>query len=236
MPLDPIVSLSVALAEAPGTCALLIGSGVSRDAGVPTGQEVMRSGLHRLYQLETSSTEPLDDDALDAWLTEAGHVDLTYSSLLALIAPDPAVRRGYLADFFEGKQPGRAHEALADLAEQGFVRVFVTTNFDRLLEHALQARGIEPVVVASDADLDAVTPREHAGIVVVKPHGDYLRETIRNTPEELAELEPAMTNELVEIFSRYGVVVIGYSGGDEAIGAALKTRRSRFGVLVGSAR
>ncbi len=70
MPPDPIVSLSVALAEAPGTCAFFLGSGISRDAGVPTGFEVMREGLRRLHQLETTSAEPLDDQALDAWLAE----------------------------------------------------------------------------------------------------------------------------------------------------------------------
>ncbi|MGH2968857.1 MAG: SIR2 family protein [Solirubrobacteraceae bacterium] len=132
--------------------------------------------------------------------------------MLALIAPDPAIRREYLAAFFEGKEPGRTHEMLAGLAARGLARVFVTTNFDRLLEHALQARGIEPIVVASDADLQAAPPREHAHCVVLKPHGDYLRQTIRNTPEELEELEPAMTAELAEVFNRYGIVVVGYSG------------------------
>jgi hypothetical protein len=58
-------------------------------------------------------------------------------------------------------------------------------------------------VIASDADLEAAMPREHAQCVVLKPHGDYLRETIRNTPEELAELEPRITTELGEAFSRY---------------------------------
>jgi hypothetical protein len=34
--LDPIVSLA-GMAEAPGSFAFLLGSGVSRDAGIPTG-------------------------------------------------------------------------------------------------------------------------------------------------------------------------------------------------------
>jgi hypothetical protein len=228
--LDPIVSLSVALAEAPGTCAFFLGSGVSRDAGVPTGWEVMRRGLHRLQQLETSSADQIDDDALDAWLKETGREHIGYSEMLELIAPDPAVRREYLASMFEGTKPGPTHEALADLAARGMARVFVTTNFDRLLEHALQARGIEPVVIASDADLDASMPREHATCVVLKPHGDYLRQTIRNTHEELADLDSAITRELGEVFDRYGVVVLGYSGSDEGIGRALRGRRARYGL------
>jgi hypothetical protein len=230
VPLDPIVSLSVALAEAPGTCAFFLGSGVSRDAAVPTGSQILREGLRKLHQLETESAEPADDAALDAWLDETGRGAITYADLLALITPDPAVRREYLAALFDGKKPGRTHEMLAGLAERGLARVFITTNFDRLLEHALQARGIEPVVIASDADLQAAVPREHAHCIVLKPHGDYLRQTIRNTPEELAELEPAMAAELAEVFTRYGIVVIGYSGADEAIAQTLRGRQSRYGL------
>ena len=73
-------------------------------------------------------------------------------------------------------------------------------------------------------------PREHAGCVILKPHGDYLRQTIRNTPEELAELDEGVGQELGEAFDRYGVVVLGYSGADEGISRALRARRSRYGV------
>ncbi len=230
MPLDPIVSLSVALAEAPGTCAFFLGSGVSRDAGVPTGWEVLRSGLHRLRQVDLADDGQVSDTELDRWLAETGRAGMTYSELLEALAPDMAVRREYLADLFEGVQPGPTHEALADLAVEGSVKVFITTNFDRLLEHALQARGIEPVVIASDADLEAAVPREHAGCIVLKPHGDYLRQTIRNTPAELAELDPAMSAELAQVFDRYGIVVLGYSGSDEGISTLLRARRSRYGL------
>jgi SIR2-like domain len=228
--LDPIVSLSVALAEAPGACAFLLGSGVSGDAGVPTGREVMQDGLRKLYLLETSTSLPIEDEELDGWLEQTGRSGISYSALLELIAPDRAVRREYLAKFFEGKEPGPTHQQLADLAADGLVRVFVTTNFDRLLEHALQARGIDPVVIASDSDLESAMPREHASCVVLKPHGDYLQQTIRNTPEELAQLEPGITQELSEVFSRYGVVVVGYSGSDEALAETLRARRSRYGL------
>jgi hypothetical protein len=230
LPLDPIVSLSVALAEAPGTCAFFLGSGVSRDAGVPTGGEVMWAGLRRLHQLETDSETPASDEELAAWQAETGREDMTYSDLLESIAPDQAVRREYLAGFFEGREPGPTHGALADLAKQGLVKVFITTNFDRLLERALQTRGIEPTVVSSDADLAAGVPREHASCLVLKPHGDYLQQTIRNTPAELAALDPAIATELGEILARYGLVVVGYSGADEAIANALRARRSRYGL------
>jgi len=228
--LDPIVSLSVAVAESPGSYAFLLGSGVSSDAGIPTGTEVRWTAVGDLYRVETGCAETSDHDGLQGWLEETGRADLGYSDLLELITPDQGTRRDYLAKHFEGVAPGPTHEALAELAARGVVRVFVTTNFDRVMENALRARGIEPIVVTSDADLEVAPAREHVDCYVLKPHGDYLQQTIRNTPAELAELEPGITRALQEIFDRYGIVVVGYSGGDEAIGAALRGRRSRYGM------
>jgi NAD-dependent SIR2 family protein deacetylase len=230
MPLDPIVSLAVAIAEKPASFAFLLGSGVSQDAGVPTGGEVFWQAVAELYRLEQVTADTPDDDVLRTWLAESGRADLRYSDVLELVAPDSATRRDYLAKHFEGAEPGATHERLADMAADGLVSVFVTTNFDRLLERALQARGIEPVVVTSDADLVAAPRREHARCWVLKAHGDYLQQTIRNTPAELAELEPEVTRELREVLDRYGVVVLGYSGADEAIASAMRRRRSAYGL------
>ncbi len=230
MALDPIVSLSVGIAEAPGSYAFFLGSGVSRDAGVPTGGEVFWLAVGDLYRVDTSTEATPSQGGLADWLSETGRGELGYSDVLELIAPDAAIRREYLAKHFEGVEPGSTHERLADLAERGLARVFVTTNFDRLLEIALQARGIQPIVVTSSADLDVAPGREHSECYVVKPHGDYLQQTIRNTPAELAELPAGVTAELREIFDRYGLVVLGYSGADQGIGQAMRARRSRYGA------
>jgi hypothetical protein len=222
--------LSVAIAESPGSYAFFLGSGVSRDAGIPTGAEVFRQTVAALYRLEEATDETPNDDDLDAWLAKTGREDLNYSSLLELLAPSPEERRAYLASFFEGREPGQAHRLLAGLASQGLARVFVTTNFDRGFEQALIEVGVTPVVVTSDHDLAAAPAREHADVYLVKAHGDYLQQTIRNTEAELAELEPGITSEIQMIFDRYGLVVLGYSGSDAAIGACLAGRRSRYGL------
>jgi hypothetical protein len=231
MRLDPIGSLSVAVADAPGSHAFLLGSGVSSDAGVPTAQEVFWRVVAELYRTAHVAEETPGEEEVAAWLGEISlRARLTYSEVLEEIAPDAPTRRAYLAKHFEQVEPGRTHELLAQLVERGLVRVFVTTSFDRLLERALQARGIEPVVVTSDADLASAPSREHADCYVLKTHGDYFQETIRNTPTELAELEPGMTTELQEVFDRYGLVVLGYSGTDEALSHALRRRTSRYGL------
>src|SRR5205823_751742 len=59
---------------------------------------------------------------------------------------------------------------------------------------------------------------------------DYLQETIRNTPSELATLEPALTAELRAIANHYGLLVLGWSGADPAIAQILRGRESRYGA------
>jgi hypothetical protein len=230
VPLDPIISLAVALAEAPGACACVLGAGVSFDAGVPTASDIFQDGLQRLYRLENETEETPNGEQLATWLLEREYGDMGYSSLLDLIAPDAATRRELLADYFKGVKPGPAHERLADLAASGALRVFVTTNFDRLLERALEARGIEPVVVSDDAGLARAPRREHAQVFILKAHGDYLQETIRNTPSELAELEPGLTAELRAIVDHYGLLVVGWSGSDPALAEIIRGRTSRYGA------
>lgn len=230
MPLDPIVSLSVALAEAPGSCACLLGAGVSVDAGVPTAWGIYEDGLRRLYELQSGKADPLTEQELKEWLRDNGHGDLDYSSLLDLIAPDAAIRREWLASYFKDIEPGTTHERLAEIAAMGIIKVFITTNFDRLLERALQARGVEPVVVSDDGTLVTAPKREHASVFIVKAHGDYLQETIRNTPSELAKLDPKLTDELRRIADHYGLLVIGWSGRDLALAEILRSRNSRYGA------
>lgn len=230
MPLDPIVSLSAALAEAPGSCACLLGAGVSVDAGVPTGWGIYRDGLRRLYELETGHASSLSEPELDEWLEDHGRANLGYSSLLDMITPDAAIRREWIAGYFKDVAPGGAHELLADIISQGIIRVVVTTNFDRLLEQALQARGIEPIVVSDDGSLASAPKREHAPVFIVKAYGDYLQETIRNTPSELSQLDPALADEVRRIADNYGLLVIGWSGKDPALAEILRNRRSRYGA------
>jgi hypothetical protein len=230
MALDPIVSLTVAVAESPGSYAFLLGSGVSRDSGVPTGAEVFWQTVGALYRLENETEETPDQAQLGDWLEQTERANLNYSGMLELLVPALEDRRAYLAGFFKGHEHGESHHRLAALAARGLIRVFVTTNFDRLLEHALREAGLEPVVVTSDADLSRAPAREHVPCYVLKVHGDYLQQTIRNTAAELAALEPGVAGELRSIIDRSGLVVIGYSGSDEAIADAIRARSSRYSL------
>ena len=227
--IDPIIPLAVAVAEGRGTYALLLGSGVSRDAQIPTGSDIFWDTLGNLRHMQALNTsDRLGRDELQAWFEASEFKGLGYSEILAELFPSQEERRRYLSGFFQGKEPGDAHRRVIALVRDSLVRVIVTTNFDQLLEKALEAEGLEFDSVYSSEDLANIRPREHSPCRIVKLHGDYKNLNIRNTPEELETLEPAIAAEFKEIVDRYGLVTVGYSGGDAGVMSVLEDRSSKY--------
>lgn len=204
--------------SAPGRFALLVGSGISYASGIPTGWAVV-SDLAARVAVADGEPEPPPDPV--AWYAERYGGSPDYSGLLAAVAPTAAQRRDLLSAYFEPtdeeresglKAPTRAHQAIARLVSRGTVRLIVTTNFDRLLEQAIQAEGIEPLVVATAAAAQGTIPLAHSRCTIIKVHGDYLDPNIRNTLGELDSYEPALDALLDQAFDEYGLVVCGWSG------------------------
>jgi len=91
------------------------------------------------------------------------------------------------------------------------VRVILTTNFDRLIERALDQAGIAPQVISTPSALVGMTPLVHTQATVVKLHGDYLSLGLRNTPDELSAYPNEFKTLLARVFDEYGLVVVGWS-------------------------
>ncbi len=230
---DPVVSLALSMTTGPGTYALLLGSGVSRAADIPTGWDVT---LDLVRKVAAAEGEDVSGDPL-GWYREHFGEDPNYSEVIDGLARSQAERRNLLKGYFEpteaerrdGKKiPTAAHEAIARLAAGGYLNVILTTNFDRLVEHALEAEGITPTVVDTPDAIKGAQPLQHAGVTVMKVNGDYLDTRIKNTPEELEKYDPETDRLLDKIFDEYGLVVCGWSGtSDTALKDALKRARSR---------
>jgi hypothetical protein len=233
---DSRISLATALHSQPGVYALLLGSGVSTGVGVPTGWGVVKA-LVTSAAAASGAAVPADLDP-EAWWKEHGNGEpLGYSGLLECLASTPAARRALLASFFEPteeereqgiKVPGPAHRAIAALVARGAIRVIVTTNFDRLIEQALEAVGIFPQVIATPSAIDGMEPLVHAGCTVIKLHGDYARTDQLNTVEELSEYLPPLNALLERVLEEYGLIINGWSGDwDHALVAAIEGTRAR---------
>jgi hypothetical protein len=219
-PLSPLAMLATSMQAQPGVYALLLGSGVSTGAGVPTGWGVVTELVRRVAAVEEpASVEDAASDPEKWWHDHHGE-PLGYSSLLEALAPTPATRQGLLADFFEPsdeereqgiKTPSRGHLAIAELVKRGSVKVIVTTNFDRLMEQALDSVGIAPQVIARPEAVNGMKPLAHAPATVIKIHGDYLDLGSRNTPAELDHYPDEWATLLARVFDEYGLIVSGWS-------------------------
>ena len=239
---DLLTQLAFSIYGSPGVYALLVGSGLSRGAGIPTGWEVTLDLVRRQALAQGESDQP--DWA--TWYRTKFAKEPNYSDLVADLGSSPLERRailhGYIEptneDFEAGRKvPTSAHLAIADLVHDGYVRVILTTNFDRLLENALRERGVEPTVIDSVDAIKGAEPLAHTTCYLVKLHGDYKDARIRNTHAELAQYPPEYDALLDRILDEHGLVVCGWSGAwDEALHRAIMRSPSKRYSLFWAAR
>lgn len=240
--IDPLVSLAFTVHANKGTYAVLLGSGVSRAASVMTGWEIV---LDLIKKVAATSGETPDPDPA-AWYKSKFGREPDYAELLDALAKSPEDRLGLLRGYFEPneaeraqglKQPTKAHKAVAKLVAMGYVRVVVTTNFDKLMERALEAVGLTPVVVSSPDGLNGMLPLPHQTCCVVKVHGDYTDHRFKNTPVELATYDTASNKFLDQLFDQFGLIVCGWSAQwDGALRAAIERCPSRRFMTYWAAR
>jgi hypothetical protein len=214
--IDPIISLAFSIHANPGAYAVLIGSGISSSAGIPTGWQIVEDLVRRIAHVrgEDASADPA------AWYRSTFGVDPEYSRLLDELARSSLERSQLLRSYFEPtpeereasvKMPVAAHRALATLAAKGYIRVLLTTNFDPLLEQALEQAGVVPTVLATPDAVAGALPLTQAGTTLVKVHGHYLDTRIKNTPAELDVYDPAVDALLDRVFDEFGLIVCGWS-------------------------
>ena len=115
------------------------------------------------------------------------------------------------------------HAALAAIAATGLLRAVVTTNFDRLIELALDAAGVRPAVYCEPDDFDRLPDELGDGsppgaVPVIKVHGsvgrtstmvDTLRQRVLGRPR-------ALEAALAGLFRDHAVLAVGFSGADLA--------------------
>ena len=231
--IDPILSLAFSMHSNKGVYALLLGSGVSRSAGIPTGWEVTLDLIRKLAHMEGENCEPDPTK----WYEEKFSEEADYSKLLKLIGKTSSERNKLLRAYFEPtederqqniKTPTIAHKAIAKLVKSNCFKVILTTNFDRLMERALEDIGIIPTVISNKDAIDGATPITHTACTIIKLHGDYLDSRIKNTPEELSVYDRKLNILLDRIFDEFGLIICGWSSEwDIALRTSIEKCKSR---------
>lgn len=214
---DNEMSLTFSIRNNPGVYALLLGSGVSTEAEVPTGWGIVGDLIRQLADVAGADPEP---DPFE-WYEEEYGQEPEYDDIIEKIAPSREERQSLLEGYFEPtegereegiKTPTEAHRSIAWLIDEGYINIIITTNFDQLLEQALSERGVTPVVISSPSDAEGAAPLSHQDAVILKVNGDYKEVNIKNITEELESYEPAIEERLNTIFDEHGLIVCGWSG------------------------
>lgn len=211
------------LIRAVGQCenyAFLIGAGTSRPppAEIPTGSELIETWQKECYKYVNS------EDGLEAWVKakeeeEKEDDESAYGFWFEECHPTRGGRKEYIKELVKGTDPNFEHVLLASLMDEGYVPHVLTPNFDDLLFDAFYLYLEDKPQVIDHRAVTSEFRLTNSDSAIVKLHGDYLYNNLRNTDKETGEnaLDPGMKQALRQTVEEYGLVVVGYSGGDDSI-------------------
>jgi len=208
---NTITSISFSIFSNKGVYALLLGSGISKNAGIATGWDVVQDLILKLATLKHEKCEPTPQE----WFESKFGIEANYSTILGKLAKTPDERLNLLKPYFESKDekqlPSKAHKSIAKLVKSGYIKVIITTNFDRLLENALRDEGIEPTVIKHSEDIKGALPLVHNKFTLIKINGDYLDSRFLNTVSELSTYNDELKNYILNIINEFGIISCGWS-------------------------
>ncbi|MGJ8698170.1 MAG: SIR2 family protein [Verrucomicrobiaceae bacterium] len=199
---------------------MLLGAGASRSSGIKTGQEMVEEWRLKAYQELADDDTPRSAKYQIEWLGDNQKwydAANEYASLVEHCYPNSKTRRRLFENEISKGIPSIGYSYLVRLAEKRFFSAVFTTNFDDLVNEAFyQFSAVRPIVCAHDSIIDDVSITSERS-KIIKLHGDYLFNNIKNTDDELKSLEENIRKKLAQFLNEYGLVVSGYSGGDESV-------------------
>lgn len=227
--IDAVTRIAMNVYSNKGVYVPLLGSGVSLSAGIMSGWKVTEDLLKKLAFMKEGA---IPDDVFQ-WYKEKYKKEAEYSGLLSQLGHHSAEIGNLLWPYFEPseedklnhkKEPTEAHKAIAELATKGYFKVIITTNFDRLLENALDQKGVKYQVVSSEDDLDGAVPIVHFPLTIFKVNGDYKDSRVKNTEQELTNYSKLWNDYLLSILKDFGLITCGWSAKwDKAIIKAIES-------------
>ena len=194
--------------------SLLLGSGGSLTSGIQTAEDMIERWRRLLFYQSGSLDEYHQWVGNQNWYRREDE----YSILFEEVYDEPAQRRVFVEECVKDAHPTWGYVYLTNLLSNHFFDVVFTTNFDDLINEAsyLYSDGLRPMVAAHDSAIQGI--RLTSGRPkIIKLHGDFLYDNIKNTLSELETLEGNTKRKLKQFAQEYGLVVIGYSGRDRSV-------------------
>jgi tetratricopeptide (TPR) repeat protein len=221
--------------------AFFLGAGASFESGIMLAGQMMKLFKEKIFNIYCR--EIIDDKEKDKWLKKQDWYKSgkdEYGCLFEKAFDTKAGRQRFIENICSQNpltqkvvQPSFGYVILADLLLRNYVNAILTTNFDDLVYiSSTTFTGNRPIVYAYGI-LASEMKMLSSHSKVLKLHGDYLYSNIVNTGDEMSKQSQALKepyNDIKEaisslnmerqvrtVFDNFGVVVIGYSGGDKTV-------------------
>lgn len=184
--------------------AVFCGAGISRNSGFPLAKELV---CQLLLELGADAES----------ISEISRVGLPFEVLMDTFVGDHHFDSVF--EIFRGGEPNLTHHVIAALSMQGYCKTIATTNFDLLLEDALDLQQVNYRRLITEKEF-AETALTETDLKVVKLHGSVdFYESLRATLREIAEgrLATRRRHLIKDLFSNgthERVLVLGYSCSD----------------------
>lgn len=223
--------------------SLLIGAGASLSSGMPSATDciwewkkiIATSKDHTLnkllYDLSLPSVRQIIQRVLDnEGIYPSNGAKNEYSFYIEECF-EPPDRQQYFKEKAQKSRPSNGYRFLVLLAEAGIVRSVWTPNFDGLVSRvaASSTEGLTVIEIGIDTQNRFLRQPGDNELLHVFLHGDYRYDALKNTSDEVRQLDEEMRNELVRHLRDNSLIVIGYSGRDQSIMDALKSAYSQKG-------
>jgi NAD-dependent SIR2 family protein deacetylase len=200
---------------------LFLGNGASISSGVPPWDQIIKSIVRE--EFEITGVTSYDE-----------YLKYFYFMMEALSEED---KSALLNRYIGGRRPSIGYQCLAKLIKAKYFRFILTTNFDPYLEEALLDAGLrqrtkdvngdfDVLIVGVDRDDDirrrlrSTKPK----IKIIKLHGDIGRTKALVTAKQISPFTDIIEKVLKTFFSRYPVIIFGYSMSDFDILRCIKMK------------
>jgi len=194
--------------------ALFLGAGASFHSGILTADAMIDEWRRRLFLINKPRYKYATWLRKQSWYES----DQEYAVLFAELYDEPSQRRDYIERCIEGSHLSWGYLYLTSLFEAQIFNTVFTTNFDDLINEAcyLYTDKVRPIVCAHDSEVSNIRITKKR-TKIIKLHGDFLFDNIKNTTSETERLEKNMELKLSQFGQEYGLVVIGYGGRDNSV-------------------
>lgn len=222
--------------------ALFLGAGASTNSGIPSAEMCIWEWKRSIFLTNHPGLEKQFSELslvsirqrIQKWLDEQGiypeegYAD-EYGVYIEKCYPISQDRKQYFQEKVRNAQPHIGYRLLGLLAKAGLVQSVWTTNFDGLVARASTEHSVIPIEVGIDTQNRLSKAVRSGELLCVSLHGDYRYDPLKNTPSEIQVQEQAMLQGLKDHVQHSPLIIIGYSGRDDSIMAALHDIYSQKG-------